>query len=377
MASNLLDAPVCSASFFVPAVAGTVPTLYEQFDCEVNSIDIEELFDRYGEIGFLYPEKLKRLAPFMPTIIENWRRAMDAGDAIHRVVTCDQPAAGAWASISSWRTTTTGWSSQHLVSAGNPIASRAVMLSYVGSTVDEVGHESNQNWFRPDNRMPKRIFGSIVESLGEENAAVDCFNYVEVTPLAAEACVSQFQVVECTAATQAELYELAVETRGKVYAQAEELDGDLNLTELDEVYQEVGLRRYRRVWLARDKSNGRVVAALVAYRGPLGFNFSFLENRADLLIRDEVADEQLGQITAGLIAAASAEYADFEPGFIPVIADDRAARALELRGDKIVRQYCQSIWLKEGYAAWCEHTEGFYERIMSRLARHSEPKAAA
>ena len=144
---------------------------------------------------------------------------------------------------------------------------------------------------------------------------------------------------------------------------------------LDEAYQEAGLRRYRRVWLALDEQTDEPLAALVVYRGPLGFNFSFLENRSDLLVAADVEEECLGGIAASLIAAASEEYADFEPGFIPVIADDRTARVLELRGDKIVRQYCQSIWLKDGYQDWYDHTDRFYSRIMKRLARRQEATA--
>lgn len=127
---SFADTTQATSTLPAPTVSrGSQPTPYEQFGCEVNTIDIDELFDRYGETGFLYPEKLKRLEPFLPEIMDNWRRAMQAGDALHRVVTYDDPSDGAWASISSWRSTHGGWSTQHLVSAGNPLGSRAVMLA--------------------------------------------------------------------------------------------------------------------------------------------------------------------------------------------------------------------------------------------------------
>ena len=51
---------------------------FERFGCEVNRLSIDELFQRYMQTGFLYPDKLERLAPFTGEILENWRRAADS-----------------------------------------------------------------------------------------------------------------------------------------------------------------------------------------------------------------------------------------------------------------------------------------------------------
>ena len=78
------------------------------------------------------------------------------------------------------------------------------------------------------------------------------------------------------------------------------------------------------------------MGALIAYRGPAGSNFGLLENRVDLLVSEEVEDERLEDVAAQLISAATETYDDFSPGFIPLVADDRAARVLRLRGDRHV-----------------------------------------
>lgn len=118
----IADNAAQSDDFRVPARRSN--TVYDQFECELNTIDVEDLFARYAECGFLYPEKLERLKRFLPEIIENWRRSLKAGDKLHRVVTYENESQDAWASISSWRTTQRGWSTQHLVSQGNPTVSR-------------------------------------------------------------------------------------------------------------------------------------------------------------------------------------------------------------------------------------------------------------
>jgi hypothetical protein len=56
------------------------------------------------------------------------------------------------------------------------------------------------------------------------------------------------------------------------------------LNAVDELYRGVGLRRTRHVWLAYRANKEEPVGAAIAYRGPLGVNFSYLENRCDLLL---------------------------------------------------------------------------------------------
>jgi hypothetical protein len=169
------------------------------------------------------------------------------------------------------------------------------------------------------------------------DGAADRLSYMEVTPLKLLACPEDIQVVEVDAHAQFTLYELAVQTRGEVYAIAEELDSvDFVLSELDAEYQQVGLRRYRRAWLALDRESGRSLGALIANRGPTGSSFGRMENRADLILSEHVEDEGVEDIVIQLISAAAETYDDFPPGVIPVVADDRAARVLWLRGDQHV-----------------------------------------
>src|SRR4029077_18322751 len=77
-----------------------------------------------------------------------------------------------YASIAVWRTTGRGWVSQHLVSENNPLASRAVMLAGSAGALLRGLDESHQNWFRPENRFPARVFGSMVQSMGASCASV-------------------------------------------------------------------------------------------------------------------------------------------------------------------------------------------------------------
>src|SRR5437016_4061617 len=143
----------------------------EAYSVRVNALSVDELFELYRRADFLYPAKAARLLPYMDLVRENWRRLLQAGDSLLYVLTAGGEEKGC-ASIAVWRTTGRGWISQHLVSENNPLGSRAVMLAGSAGAMLRGLDESHQNWFRPENRFPARVFGSMVRSIGESYASV-------------------------------------------------------------------------------------------------------------------------------------------------------------------------------------------------------------
>jgi hypothetical protein len=345
-----------------PAGRASVLDSYEAHGCRVNAIDPIALFERYAEAGFLYEEKRVRLRPYMPTIVENWRRALRAGELVHWVATYDGPSPEAWASISSWRSTHTGWNTQHLVSIGGPAGSRAVMLAGQGVRIGDGFDGAHENWYRPENRLPNRLFGSIVQSLGAENAAVIPYVLMSVTTSKAAAGRRETNIREQLAPSPVGISTLALRCRGPVFVAAEELEHeDLLLESIDDLYRMVGLRRYRRIWVAWD--GDRPVGAAIAWRGPLGFNFSFLENRCDLLLDPELPPSRRESLLRGLLRAASTAYGDLETREIPLVVTESDEPAAIAAGARPIRRYTQSIWLRPGFPAMYDHFARFYRRI--------------
>jgi hypothetical protein len=203
------------------------------------------------------------------------------------------------------------------------------MLAGQAVRIHDHRDRSYQSWFRSDNRFPARVFGSVLKTLGAAQAGVTSQELVACRQL--RAAHDTLEVGEITRQTQVPgLVALATAVRGTVYCHAEELDADdLQLDGVDQLYARVGLRRYRRMWLAKLPGHEVPVGAAVAYRGPLGFNLSFLENRCDLLISPALTDAQVEAVARHLVIRASVAYADFEPGSIPVATTDRAARTLQ------------------------------------------------
>jgi hypothetical protein len=364
-ANMLLDAQDQETVAALPRLS----ELHAAYGVQVNAIAVGELFDLYERTGFLYPDKAARLTPHIAQVRENWRRMLQGGDSLLYVLTAGDEERGR-ASLAVWRTTHNGWMSQHLVSEGNPYASRAVMLAGSAASILKGVDESHQNWFRPENRFPTRVFGSMVQTIGESLSSVQRHAYFSLPKKLSLPSAGGIRTVAYNASHKGALSVIASAARGNIYVTAEELTGDVEFEAVDELYRRVGLRRTRHVWLAYKGNKAEPVGAAIAYRGPLGLNFSYLENRCDLLLHPTLpASEALG-VVASLLKASSVAYRDFELDEIPVITDQIAVPAMLKLGVEFVRHYCQGIWLNAGNPRFYRHVDRFYSKLLVRVEKH-------
>jgi len=347
--------------------------VYDRYGVQVNALSVTEIFALYERTGFLYPDKAARLFPHVAQVRENWRRMLRVGDSLLYVLTAGDQKRGL-ASLAVWRASQNGWMSQHLVSDNNPYASRAVLLAAAAARIRKDCDVSAQNWFRPENRFPARVFGSMVKTIGESLSSVQRHAYFGLPRTLVLPAAKRIRVVPYDPSHKSALLEIASRARGRIYVIAEELQQDTEFEALAELYRSVGLRRSRHVWLAYRAHKEEPVGAAIAYRGPLGINFSYLENRCDLLLLPTLPESEVADVSSALLTAASTAYNDFELNEIPVIADEMATHALVKLGGEFVRHYCQGIWLKDGHPGFYKHVDGFYSRILARLERQQEPQ---
>ncbi len=343
--------------------------LHAAYGVQVNRIDVDELFDLYERTGFLYPEKAARLLPHMNRVKENWRRMLQAEESLLYILTAGDRAKGR-AALAVWRTTRHGWTYQHLVSENNPYASRAVMLAAEAESILKGSDESAQNWYRPENRFPARVFGSMTQSIGGSLSSSQRHAYFALPRKFSPVAEGGVRLIPYEPSRNRDLCALASQTRGHVYVAAEELMGDVPFKALDGLYRRVGLRRTRHVWLAYRKGKEELMGAAIAYRGPLGLNFSYLENRCDLLLPSYLSTAEIESTSSALLNAATTAYENFELDEIPVIAPESTVPAMEKLGAQFLRHYCQCIWLKDGYARSYRHVDSFYSKVLVRSTRH-------
>jgi hypothetical protein len=343
--------------------------LHAAYGVKVNELLVNELFALYERTGFLYPAKAARIIPYLERVRDNWRRMLCAGESLLYVLTAGDEERGR-ASLAVWRTTHRGWMSQHLVSEDNPLASRAVMLAAAAASILKGVDESAQNWFRPENRFPARVFGSMVQTIGESLSSVQRHAYFALPRRVTLPSEGRIRIVAYNPSHKEALSAIASAARGSVYVAAEELAGDVEFEAVDELYRCVGLRRTRHVWLAYRECKNVPIGAAIAYRGPLGVNFSYLENRCDLLLHPTLPDAEVADAVTSLLRASSVAYRNFELDEIPVIAEQIAVPVLLKLGAEFLRHYCQGIWLRDGHPRFYRHVDGFYSRLLARAEKH-------
>jgi hypothetical protein len=343
--------------------------LYGTYGVRLNAVSVEDLFALYEETGFLYPGKAARLVPYLSRVKENWNRMLGGGDSLISVLTAGDEEQG-WASLVMWRNTVNSWVLQHLVSDNNPFASRAVMLASGANSIQR-GHLAGQNWFRPENRFPARVFGSMAEAVGKSHCSVHRRNYFVMPKDTLLTHAPGVRIVPYDPSHARNFCALAATLGGAVYFKAEEFADDSELKGVDELYKRVGLHRSRRVWLAYNKSNGELLGAAIAHRGPLGINFSYLENRCDLLFNSNLSQSAMADVAGALLRASQELYEHFELEEIPLIAHEKATQALVNLGAEFLRTYCQGIWLKDGFSSFYRHIDSFYGRLLARAEKHA------
>src|SRR5436189_376202 len=200
--------------------------VYDAYGVQVNALSVNEIFALYERTGFLYPDKAARLLPHLGQVRENWRRMLRGGDSLLYVLTAGDKKRGR-ASIAVWRTTHHGWTSQHLVSENNPIASRAVMLAGTAASILKGIDESHQNWFRPENRFPSRVFGSMVQTIGTSHSSIQQHMYFALSRKLPLPSTGGIRVVPYDSSHNEALCAIARVSRGDIYVNAEELASDV------------------------------------------------------------------------------------------------------------------------------------------------------
>lgn len=344
---------------------------FEDFKVAFNEESVENLFQYYEEIGFLYPKKKALLAPHLKTITKNWKTLLQGKEEFLWVLTKKEAVNNTFSSVSVWKQSNYGMQAQHLVSNGNPFSSLKVMLasSYKAEhhfTKKEVN--SSQNWFRPNNRYAYRVFASMYEKLGPKRANLRLFHYLTL-PLSSIAIspLSTNYEIELVTGVDLEFINFVRQQYGEVFVQAEELNqSDILLTKMHQKYQQYGLHRYRSVIKFRSKKSGKIVSCAIINKAPIGINFSFLENRTHYIVAEEAKAKERLDILKAMNAVVKPYFQDFALQFIPIVTDEVTSASLQTLNANFSRAYMQSIWMRSGFAMWFDHIHSFLQKIEGR-----------
>jgi hypothetical protein len=345
-----------------------------EFGCTTSDTDVNDLFSWYETAGFLYPQKYRLLKPHIDTILRNWQRALNSSSELMFLVRRRNGNSGG-SSVASFRSNLQNWNTQHLVSTNDPFGSIAVMLATCAERALNHTDSSHQFWYRPENRFPNRVFGNMIQHVGSDASSIDEYAYCTL------------RVHESTDNAQARnLYsvekisdfagaEYIRKLRGPVFSLAEGFqEQDITLDRTDQLYREAGLKRQRFVYTVFRNRDSAPVGYCAAYRGPLGLNLSFLENRSDISVDPSLDADEVECIVTACVQQLRACYHDYEATWIPVLLRPSDMKITERCGLARLRTYRQGVWIRDGYARMYEHIQNcFAHAVERRRSLETEP----
>ena len=326
---------------------------------------LDDIFDIYNESGFLYPQKLDTLRPFWSSIRRLWNRLMEGRPPLLMagIEGRHKRSTGA-----IWRSSKRNWFLQHLASKGDAFGTASLVMGAIAALYLPGEADGFQVWFRGDNKLPNRLFGSVLlEGTGEnQDSAARTYNYCIVRKSDLKSMrFSGLEVMGCDASTAPVACSLLTESRGAAFVNVEELETDPFLSEIDSQFQREGLRRNRKIYVAF-KAN-QPVACAIAFRGPLGLNFSFLENRCDLVLKPDLDLSESPVIFSALLSKVIDAYSDFAPEWIPITTETPLTGLPAVM--RPVRAYTQTICLRAAMPRFYDGLRGIYTRLLARQMR--------
>ncbi|MCP4163457.1 MAG: hypothetical protein GY760_25645 [Deltaproteobacteria bacterium] len=345
----------------------------------LNKISFEELFAHYSEVGFLYPEKLNKLQPHLALIKKNWEKGWSGRSDILCTLIYRDEALNKRGTFSAWKTSGNGWFSQHLTSQNHAAGLLSLLFNAQNISII-MKYGSVQHWSSPTNEFAMNNYGNL-NTIGSEHAESSLLNYLQIDPSELNPSTNLFTIQKCTNKDHSVVCKIAESFRSKIYCEAEGLDQyDIELSMLDAQYKKCGLSRKRYIWIAIEKSTCKPRGMIIAYRGPFGFNFSFLENKCDLMLDPHLTQNQREDICRLLVYNASQVYFDCNTSlryplkYMVVLTDDQSSIALEDMGAVKTRQYNQSICLEKGFNKMNEYMKKKFLPVINYLTKYELTK---
>ncbi|MEM7201733.1 MAG: hypothetical protein AAF628_15805 [Planctomycetota bacterium] len=339
---------------------------WDQYGCRCNAYSPDQVFAAYERLGFLYAAKRRRLAPLWDRIKATWVAAMTQPDLM---------SVATWGPLNGPRAATGmrlrighGYGGQHWAAGESPTGTMALTLAVLAGASTRQRATGFQIWYRPQNRMPARVFGGAARSAGARGAERQQCLLMVPRPLTR---TNGIEVARWTPGHRPEVTAFAQSEAGKVWTTVSELDtSDAEWAASDRLWARVGLRYWRRVFVARRQ--GASCGLAIVHRGPVGLNFSLLENRAELVLARDAPPTVRSATAAALIEAAVAEADPELRDCFPLVCSESDEPVLAELGAKKYRRYACAMWAgQQGTIALLDSVQQRFGRVLQRAERES------
>jgi hypothetical protein len=343
---------------------------------EYNQLNTEQLFKLYDLLHFIYPAKMERLAPVLDTIKRNWDKALKLNFPLFMVSSIRQNADNILSTVTVWQHLNSGVIGQHLAS-NSPVGSRIIFLNVLEKIIQNQHSgffDSFHIYYRPQNKYSSRVFEAISLKAGKKLSELVAYNYYEV-PFLKYCDNNSMEVIEING-SDADFISFVMQQRSELFIKGQELnDDDINLKELDKKFNRQGLKRTRKIFVAKSVRDQKIYGAIIINQSSLGFNFSFFENSSELILCKYANPDFLLLSAQALLLKASQLNSISPLQWLPVLIDPLHAEIIENLNGTFLRNYNLFIILKGGYEIWYDHidqlTNSVYQRFINNAYAQS------
>ncbi|MEO6455117.1 MAG: hypothetical protein ABIN97_13640 [Ginsengibacter sp.] len=343
---------------------------------EHNLKNTEQLFKLYNSLHFIYPAKMERLNPVFSIVKKNWEKAMKLNFPLFWILTIMQNPNNIFSTGTTWRYLNTGMIGQHLAS-NHPVGSRIIFLAMLDKIIEnqhKYSINSYQIYYRPQNKYSSRMFEPLSIKAGKELSEIISYNYFEV-PFLKYDFSDDIEVSEINNGNDRDFINFLITQKGELFVQAQELNtDDINLKDLDKKFNSFGLKRARRVFIARSSRDDQISGVIIVNQSSLGFNFSFFENSSELILCKQLSPQLLLQSARGLLYKASQLSLSSPLQWLPVLTDPAHTEIIKKLNGELTRNYNLFIMLKGGYETWYDHVDQLTNSVYQRFLNNAYEK---
>jgi hypothetical protein len=327
-----------------------------------NRVNLEELWNFFFETGFIYPDKYEHIQKNKHQIKAIYEKLYNNSSNIarHFIYQDNGRIMGHMAMLRYYKKT---WLIHHH-------AARKSALNKAGLIVlDQIGRMGNNShcfdslhmdylmcYYRPENKFPSRVFGGAANSIHDrKGCSIDTFAYYrhQCNFERVKQLPQSWQMVPASRIDLLELENFYQHVSDGLILDAADLRPDgLNLDDLTEEYQRLGLQRERRLFALRQKS--KLKAMIIVNRADLGLNLSDLTNCLKVFVVDHKAVPASILATALDMLAAKLQKKNMPALLYPVAYADQQNIAYEKR---------YNLW-----ALSMQYTDQYF-RYINRLLR--------
>ena len=302
---------------------------------------------------FIYKDKETLILPYISVIRQTWDILLrsPSGIAKHTIQFSGKNIS---AICSSWRSSTNCWCVQNGVAHNIRDYVRAI-VSQSFKLLEEPSASYIQTWVRPDNTIVCKMCGlysPLYNTDGVYSDVNSCLLWAPRTRLRerGDLTLLEWELVDKTA-----FKSFIIDNRSSLFYEEEDFADDPSFENVNKLFQKAGLTHRRKIDVISSSSG--IQAVILSFFSSPGINFSFLENRTEIIVGRNVS------ITSGLVAmigetVRKSNKERIIPG--PIITERRMGNALIRNGAILQREYERHIWTRGAYKKLYEYITNKY-----------------